>query len=198
VTLHPARSDYATIVWRRLDAPGHEAAELRRVAGGWMLSGVAVLVDEGRPCRLEYVIACGGDWCTRTCEVRGHIGPDRVHLDLARDETGSWTVNREHAPALAACHDVDLGFSPSTNLLPIRRLELAVGASAPVRAAWVRFPELSVEVLAQTYTRTAPETYHYESGGTFRRDLIVDANGLVLDYPGLWLADAPATGRHPG
>lgn len=31
--------------------------------------------------------------------------------------------------------DLDLNFSPSTNLIPLRRLGLAVGAEAPVRAA---------------------------------------------------------------
>ena len=34
------------------------------------------------------------------------------------------------APALKGCKDIDLGCSPSTNTLPIRRLRLAVGASA--------------------------------------------------------------------
>jgi hypothetical protein len=37
------------------------------------------------------------------------------------------------------CLDIDLGFSPSTNLLPIRRLTLAVGEAATVRAAWLPF-----------------------------------------------------------
>ena len=94
---------------------------------------------------------------------------------------------------LDRCDDVDLAFSPATNLLPIRRLALAVGATATVRAAWVRVPELTVEVLEQVYTRLGPERYRYESAdGAFQRELVVDATGFVLEYPGLWHAEARA------
>jgi hypothetical protein len=54
-----------------------------------------------------------------------------------------------------------------------------------VRAAWVRFPNLNVEPLDQTYTRLGERTYRYQSG-TFEADLEVDDEGLVLDYPGIW------------
>jgi hypothetical protein len=60
-----------------------------------------------------------------------------------------------------------------------------------VRAAWVRFPELALEVLEQSYTRLGPATYRYESAqGTFVRELTVDADGFVLEYPELWRAAA--------
>ncbi|HET9775842.1 MAG TPA: putative glycolipid-binding domain-containing protein, partial [Gemmatimonadaceae bacterium] len=91
---------------------------------------------------------------------------------------------------LAGCEDIDLGFSPATNLLPIRRLALKVGDTAKVRAAWLRYPEITLEVLEQTYTRTAEDVYRYESGGgKFRRDLKVDERGMVLEYPDLWYAE---------
>jgi hypothetical protein len=99
-------------------------------------------------------------------------------------------------PLLQGCVDVDLGFSPSTNLLPIRRLNLAIGSRASVRAAWVRFPELTLEVLEQAYTRVGESTYLYESaGGTFRRELSVNALGFVLEYPDFWRAEAATTIR---
>jgi hypothetical protein len=183
----------ATILWRRLDLPGHEAAELSRIAGGWRLSGAAVLAYSERPCRLQYVITLDAEWHTRRCRVRGYIGAAPARLSLARDPAGEWTVDDARAATLSGCDDVDLGFSPATNLLPIRRLGLSVGASAPVRAAWVRFPDLATEVLEQVYTRVAPERYLYESaGGAFRRELVVDASGFVLDYPDFWRAEGRA------
>jgi hypothetical protein len=76
-------------------------------------------------------------------------------------------------------------------LLPIRRLRLSIGERDSVRAAWVRFPELTIEVLEQMYTRTSEFTYAYESaGGTFRRELTVDDNGFVVDYPDFWRKEA--------
>ncbi len=191
--LQASRLTRATILWRRLDLPGHEAAELLPVADGWRLSGVAALAESGRPCRLEYLITCNANWYTRRCLVRGYVGAEQVKLDLARDRHAKWTRNGVPTPHLTGCVDVDLAFSPATNLLPIRRLNLEIGAAAPVRTAWVRFPEITIEVLEQVYTRAAPDRYLYESaGGAFRRELTVDAVGLVLDYPDLWIAEARA------
>lgn len=182
-----------TILWRRLDLPGHEAAALAPSTEGWLLSGTAVFAESGRPCRLDYAIRCDQAFVTRHCTVSGIVGTARVRLDVERAPDGAWSVNGAGAPALAGCIDVDLGFSPSTNLLPIRRLALAVGTSAPVRAAWVRFPELTVEILEQSYTRVSTDRYLYESdGGNFRRELTVDDTGFVLLYPGLWQAEGPA------
>jgi len=60
-----------------------------------------------------------------------------------------------------------------------------------MRAAWIRFPDLTTDVLEQVYTRLSPERYLYESaGGSFRRELVVDATGFVSAYPGLWRAEA--------
>jgi uncharacterized protein len=167
-------------------------------AEGWQLSGVAALAESKRPCRLEYEIACDVRWLTRRCSLRGYIGTAPVALDVVRAASGSWTVRGAPEPSLNGCDDIDLGFSPATNLLPIRRLSLAVGASAAVRAAWIRFPELTTEVLEQTYTRLSPERYLYESaGGSFRRELTVDALGFVLDYPDLWRVEARKAGASP-
>jgi hypothetical protein len=181
------------ILWRRLDIPGHEVAELASDRGGWRLSGVALLAHEGRPCRLEYEISCDATWQTRSATIHGTLGEVAATLDLSRSAEGAWHVDGVLVPQLQGCVDVDLGFSPSTNLLPIRRLNLAIGARASVRAAWVRFPGLTLEDLEQVYTRLGERTYLYESaGGAFRRELTVNHSGFVVDYPDFWRAEAEA------
>jgi hypothetical protein len=178
------------IVWLRLDMHGHEAAAITQQRNRWNLSGVALFVYDSQPCRLDYEIECDGNWGTRDVSVRGQVGALPVSLVLSRSADDSWCTNDLPAPALHGCVDIDLGFSPSTNLLPIRRTKLAIGEHAAVRAAWVRFPDFAVEVLDQTYARLSESTYHYESaGGQFSRDLTVDPDGFVIDYPGLWIAE---------
>jgi hypothetical protein len=181
----------STILWRRLDTPGHEVGELARTPAGWELSGVALLADDGRPCRLDYRIECDAAWHTRRLQLGGHIGGAPAALELTRNAHDEWHADGRPLPELQGCVDVDLAFSPSTNLLPIRRLGLAVGDHASVRTAWVRFPTLHLEVLEQVYTRLDADTYRYESaGGSFRRDLTVTEEGLVTEYPDLWRAEA--------
>ena len=186
----------SVILWERLDLPGHEICELSRFDDGWRLKGVALLADDGRPCKLEYEIACDASWQTRHAHVWGHVGDTIADLTIERAHQTVWRVNGAILPALEACVDIDLGFSPSTNLLPIRRLSLAVGQHADVRAVWVRFPDLEVEVLEQRYARTGERSYRYKSaGGAFVRDLTINDVGFVVDYPGLWREAGNAEGR---
>lgn len=89
------------------------------------------------------------------------------------------------------CLDLDLNFSPSTNLLPIRRLALAAGQEADVRAAWLRFPMFVLEPLEQRYCRLDDSVYRYESaGGRFVAELQVNEAGFVMHYPNLWQIEA--------
>jgi uncharacterized protein len=183
-------ADHA-ILWRRLDQPGHESARLSRRPDGWHLTGAAVFAEEGQPCRLDYRVVCDLDWRTTTASVTGWIGDRTVELDLSIDAAGHWRVGGTESPGVAGCVDLDLSFSPATNLLPIRRLGLAVGQEAEVRAAWLGIPGLTLEPLDQRYRRLGVATYRYESdGGRFVADLQVSAAGFVVRYPGLWVSEA--------
>ncbi|MBA3948235.1 MAG: putative glycolipid-binding domain-containing protein [Herpetosiphonaceae bacterium] len=186
--------EHATILWRCLDVAGHDVAELRSSSDGAHLSGVTVRAYTDLPCRLEYTITCDARWRTTRCLLTGHIGGAPLTLNVHHSAAGEWRVDGAVVANLAGCEDVDLGFSPATNLLPIRRLGLAVGQHAKVRAAWVRFPELTVEVLEQEYTRVSSEHYQYQSaGGAFQRELTVDPAGFIIDYPGFWRAEKPTS-----
>lgn len=179
----------ASILWRRLDRPGHEAGRLLSRGSGWHLSGTAVFAHERQPCRLDYSIVCDGGWRTHSGRVTGWVGAEAVEIALAADSTRRWRLNGADCPAVAGCIDLDLNFSPSTNLLPIRRLGLAIGQEAEVRAAWLRFPSFLLEPLEQRYRRIDASTYRYESAGGFVAELRVNAEGLVTLYPGFCEAE---------
>jgi hypothetical protein len=123
--------------------------------------------------------------------VTGWIAHETVEIELAVDAARRWRLNGTECPAVGGYVDLDLGFSPSTNLLPIRRLDLPVGQEAVVRAAWLGFPSLALEPLEQVYRRIDATTYRYESaGGRFATELQVNASGLVTRYPSFWEVEA--------
>ena len=188
------------ILWRRLDLPGHEFGRLTRRDDGWELSGTAVFSQDHQPCKLEYLIVCACDWKTRAARVSGVVGNREIALRVSVDGERRWYLDDVECPAVAGCMDIDLGFSPATNLLPIRRLSLAVGQGAQVTAAWLSFPSLTLELLPQVYRRDGPHTYRYESdGGAFVRLLEVNDVGFVTNYPGLWVEEGRLrrTAREP-
>src|SRR5215472_11149473 len=114
------------ILWRRLDQPGHEAC--RFVPGDLTqeLVGTAVFVEQ-QPCRLDYRIVCDAHWQTLTATIEGWIGHQPIAISLSVDAQYRWYYNGQSIADVNGCIDLDLNFSPVTNLLPIRRLNLAVG-----------------------------------------------------------------------
>jgi hypothetical protein len=175
-----------SILWRRLDRPGHEFARLSFQDSSRLLTGTAAFAHELQACRLDYLIVCDSEWRTSSCRVTGWLGNQSIDIEITVDALANWRINGTACPAVAGCIDVDLNFSPSTNLLPIRRLDLEIGAEADVQAAWLRFPSFALERLDQRYRRVGPETYRYESaGGTFVSELEVNVAGFVTLYPNL-------------
>lgn len=178
------------VAWRRLDEPGSEYCALARLATGWRFEGTVTVALDGRPLLAHYRVDCARDWRTRAVIVRAHEGAPPRALRLLADARGRWWHGDHELMALRGCRDVDLGVTPSTNTLPIRRLGLAVGEARELTAAWVRFPDLTVQPLEQRYTRLAERRYRYESlidgGGAFRADLDLDDLGLVTRYAGLF------------
>ncbi|HET7090137.1 MAG TPA: putative glycolipid-binding domain-containing protein [Anaerolineae bacterium] len=176
-----------SILWRRLDQPGHESARLFFQHPDWHLTGTAVFAHHQQPCRLDYLVVCDSGWQTLSGKVAGWVGSETVELELSVDSARRWRLNGTERPEVAGCIDLDLNFSPSTNLLPIRRLGLAIGQEANVAAAWLRFPSFALEPLEQLYRRTDAATYRYESaGGQFVTELQVNTAGFVTYYPNFW------------
>ncbi len=178
-----------SILWQGFVLPGHEACRLRSQDSHWFLEGTAVFSHDQQPCRLTYQVICDNAWRTFSANTEGWLGTTNISILIKTDPDKSWWLNGVEQPDIKGCTDIDLNFSPSTNTLPIRRLNLAIGEAVEVRGAWLRFPSFKLELLTQLYRRLDETTYRYESGGgQFVSELQVDKSGLVVEYPGIWRA----------
>jgi hypothetical protein len=180
------------VSWRRTDevqVDEHCTISIRDA--GLSLVGTVLGAEGGIPVRIEYRVLADGSGATAV-HVRDLRGFVQRTLTLERDTRGNWTLDGTAQRSLKGCTDVDLGCSPSTNSLPIRRLGLGVGRSRTIRAAWVRFPELTVEKVAQTYRRLDEFSYRYASD-TYEAELIVDDDGVVARYD-VWERTGVAVG----
>ena len=183
------------VAWRRSDeVETDEHCTLTVRDGGLSLVGTVLGGEAGTPVRIEYRLLADGAGMTTAVHVRELRGFETRTMVLERDAKGNWTVDGSLMKALKGCTDFDLGCSPSTNTLPIRRLRLGVGESLKIQAAWLRFPDFTVVKAAQTYTRLDEFTYRYTSG-TFEAELTVDDDGLVTSYAE-WRRTGVAMGPH--
>ena len=179
----------ATIRWRRLDIPGEDNCGLFQEDRGWSLRGKADYVEKGLEFSFDYRVQCDVDWGTDSCHIKGRIGEQAVLWEYLRKE-GVWFWNGEEVTGLAPGLDIDLGFSPATNLAQLRRLNLTVGDSTDMPVAWLDPENGSLSYLTQHYRRVSVSRYAYESPTVgYAETLEVDpASGFALRYPGLWVA----------
>jgi uncharacterized protein len=179
----------ATALWRRLDAPGHDACRLARRGDGWRLEGMAVFRDPGGPAGLAYSVDCDAAWRALRGEVRGTIGARRADFTIAR-RGETWSLNGRPVPGLERLADLDFGFTPATNLLQIRRAAIAEDAATGLPVAWLDIEAGRLTELPQVYTRRSPTTLWYEAPSFGYAGLLeLAATGFVARYPGLWEAE---------
>jgi hypothetical protein len=173
--------------WKRLDHPGHDSCRLFKLPDGWRLSGAAVFRDENGPCHFLYDVFTDPAWKTRCAMVSGYLGRKPVALRIRSPEAGRWSVNGLRAKDVDGCIDIDLAFTPATNLIALRRLRLEVGQRAETTAAWLRFPEMRLARLFQRYRRTGRTEYRYEAPAeNYAGTLLVQPSGAVILYPGFF------------
>jgi uncharacterized protein len=181
----------ANVLWRRLDAPGHDACRLLRTGSGWRLEGVAVFRRRVLAA-LAYSVDCDASWRTRGGRVRGWSGARSVDLVIRTRGASGFEMNGRIVRGLEACDDLDFGFSPATNLIALRRIRLRVGERREVRSARLDEAVTKLQRLDQWYERTSPAGYRYEAPRFgYSTTLVVGRSGFVSDYPPLWKEAPP-------
>lgn len=181
MTLHRWRWE-----WLPEQGSGSELFEYEAVASGHVLRGTIAATLEGATIEAEYRVEADAAWRTR--RVRVAIANGGRVLEMSANGIGRWS-NAEGTwiPALDGCIDVDISLTPATNTLPIRRLAPAPGENVDISVAYVLAPELSLRAGPQRYTRLADRLWRFRSiDSGFTADISVDADGFVIDYPGLF------------
>src|SRR5262245_680566 len=176
-----------SVLWRRNDIASLEYFVLARHNDGFLLEGGINAAIDSVPLTCHYEVECNASWHTRRVWISAERGKDWRAFELSSDGQGNWWRGDEALKHVQGFLDVDISLTPSTNTLPIRRLGLSVEQNADVDALWIRLPDLTIEPLAQQYTRTGERSYRYSSrGGAFTADLDVDEHGLVVNYGKFW------------
>lgn len=171
--------------WRSVQTPGFELVDFGERANGTDARGMIISEADGVAFGAVYHIRLRQDG---TFEGLNLQLLDGRKLTLRSDGKGRWTENDgAPRPDLVDCIDIDLSGSPFTNNLPIRRTRFAIGTPEDFTMAFVALDSLSVTPHEQTYTRLDDDRFRYHSKTTgFQSDLIVDSEGVVLTYPGLF------------
>jgi uncharacterized protein len=192
-----------TVAWAKDDPFGVEHAEITLANDTLHATSVAIGTYP-EPYRVDLELLTGPNWTTASLAIRTRGDGWNATLNLGRVPSGSWSAQRtangiipglnEYLDAVAipaSVVDVDVQYSPLTNLMPARRLGLNnVGATADFTMAWVALPGLHIILDRQRYTivdqRQDQTIVRYRSiDGDFSADITCDADGIAIDYPGI-------------
>jgi hypothetical protein len=192
--------------WSKAEPFGAEFAEVEIESDRVTASGVAV---GSAPAlyRLDYELETSPGFVTVRLVVTARGDGWLRSLDLRRAPSGIWAETwREDGmcrglgargptdlDGLAGALDVDLGLSPLLNTPPVLRHGLLRGpGTVDFVMAWVSVPDLAVHRSPQRYSfvRTIDDersVVRFESLGAdgFEAEITYDADGFVLDYPGI-------------
>jgi hypothetical protein len=172
--------------WRDWHGNSIEHLVLKETGHSINAESVIISKDDANPYAARYQIVCDNEWRVRSVGVE-LLGEDR-NIRLIGDRNGSWSDETKDLTQLRGAIDVDITATPFTNTLPIRRLSLGKEQSADILTVYIHLPELKITADPQRYTCLEPQRlYRFESlDGDFVRDIEVDADGLVINYPGLF------------
>jgi hypothetical protein len=190
------------VAWVKDEPFGVEFAEIaiahERLAATGVAIGTAPL-----PYRLDYELETNPGFVTKRLRVTSRGEGWRRALDLHRQENGVWNVEADEEgdvglpaaggePAgFAEALDCDLGLSPVTNMMPILRHDLfQTGGPIELTTAWVEVPGLAVRADSQRYRHVTSAVDHHvirfeAVDGSFTAEITVDADAVVVDYPGI-------------
>jgi uncharacterized protein len=192
------------VIWRDWDGPRTEATRIELGSTGIRANGVQLGADPV-PYRLDYQLDAFDGWVTRSLKLEANGNGWARRLALTHSKDGTWQAEAEaHGSidlpdpggaleGLDGALDCDLGYSPLTNMMPVRRERLNEypGAQDFVMA-WVSVPGLTVHASAQRYEHVRVDAHgsvvRFKDRGLFEgftAELAYDPEGIVRVYPEL-------------
>ena len=168
-----------SIRWRGLDPTSIEHCHIISTDRDTRIRGTIITPDYG----LLYRIKLDDREHVRTVKLER---TDGAVLELFSDGAGNWSDDRaEPLLALANCIDIDIWPTPLTNSLPLWRCQWADEQPQRFAMAWIDADEMAVTRSEQIYTRIDQTHFRFQSAD-FERILELDADMIVLNYPGLF------------
>lgn len=129
----------AAVRWHDWNGAGLEHCVCSQSPNGLTLEGVVAGTRHGLYGG-RYLVRTDAAFNTREVWVDYLDGPS---LHVEADGHGGWRnlLTGRALPDLDGCLDVDIGMTPATNTLPIKRLQLQEGESRDIFAAYVPLPD---------------------------------------------------------
>lgn len=177
-----------TAIWENSRTFGAEYLEITTSGDHTIATSAVISVEEGSPIKVDYKIELNS-WFTKTVKIE--ISNSEKSLYLETNANHQWfDQDGNERPELSGALDIDISCTPFTNTLPIKRMQWIIGQPQICQMVYIKVPELTLKKVEQIYTLIKDEkdyqVFDYKSP-SYHAVIQVDKEGLVMDYPGLFI-----------
>lgn len=176
------------VIWEKKESFGTEYFRLALKDEFLSGAGTVIFEEEKIPNKASYVIDLDRNWRTKkvTIEVEG-----AGELVISSNGDGKWFhPDGSELDELRGAIDVDISVTPFTNSFPINRYDWEPNQKRDFKMVYVEVPDLNLHKISQAYTyieRKGDTRIFYYQCRDFESLIYVDNNGLVTEYPGLFM-----------
>lgn len=174
-----------TIIWKSLAWEGTERCTIDHSESGIRVEGhLSGTIENGQPYELSYLLELSPDWRPQHVLVKDATD-EGTYIDLVR-ENGRWLdPDGVHLTDFDSCEFVDITLTPVTNSLPLQSLSFEGKEPVALDVLSIDLPQFELSRKTQGYAKIGEHTYRFQQPG-FAADIVVDDDGLVVLYPGLF------------
>lgn len=167
--------------WHGIERSSYEECRVTEERDAVLINSEIAIATEV----FSYCITTDAFWNVESFAIRYSSEPVWEKRYVRRD--GIWLCDGEPVRELDGCNDIDILFTPFTNSLPIKRLQLKTRGKAEIKVVYIDPDSRTIYAASQRYTRLSGSQYRFETvPEDFEAVITVDQNGFVIDYPGLF------------
>lgn len=175
-----------TLIWQGIAFQSLEYFKLKEENGNYIAASRIIGYYNDSMYTTDYQISIDKDWKTTSFLIESEINMIRHTLKGKRIQN-EWEINDRINPDFKDFNFIDISLTPFTNTLPINKLKLPENGSEEINVIYIDVLNNVIKPVSQQYTRMTSDTYHYDNLHTdFKADIVVDEDGLVISYPGLF------------
>lgn len=175
-----------TLIWQGIAFQSLEYFSLKENDKDILITSKIIGCYEDKIYAVDYQLTIDPKWNIQEFMIESEINTVKNRL-TGKKYQNEWEINNVINPDFEGFNFIDISLTPFTNTLPINNLKLAENDTQEIKVIYIDVLNNLVKPVTQKYTRVAPYTYHYDNLQTdFKSDIVVDENGLVVNYPKLF------------
>lgn len=179
------------LLWTGREYYSLEHCLLQSKGDGYEITSSIAGSYQGRLYSVAYTIYTNRLWQTTFFQLKTVLNGRRKVTSYRSDGAGNWELHGAPVAAFSGCIDIDIPLTPFTNTLPIRRLQMEAGDRQIIKVLYIDVLAGELKPVQQQYERLSPNTYRYQNvPNDFEAVIEVDDDGLVTDYPSLFVRTA--------